>query len=216
MKTYENESQFVNNFSKDCKESIKSNGKFEAVWNNVAIVITNMDNNNPSKVTMYTGTLDGVAFTGNITALKKRLNIQYTKEYNRSTEAAKNANTKVTIKSDIELAETAKVANERIMQAISTLRKYSDRYALGMVEQFVGIESVEELVLQALQREREVALKRQQEKEERERRAQEQAAKEQAAKEEQRAAILAKIAIASAQQDFAAVMQLSQELAKLK
>lgn len=202
MKAYENESVFVNNFAKDAKEQIKDNGKFEAVWNNVTIVVTGMDNNNPSKCTMYQGTINGVAFTGNITALKKRLNVTYTKEYNRTGERAQAANTKVVIKSDSELQETAKTANERIMQAIATLRKYSDRYQLGMVATFVGIESVEALVLQALQREREAAIKRQQEREakearereEREREAAKKLADEKAKLERQLAELQAKLA----------------------
>lgn len=216
MKTYENESQFVNMFSKDCKESIKSNGKFEAEFNGIAIVVTNMDNNNSSKVTMYSGTLNGIAFKGNITQLKKRLNIAYTKEYNRTTESAKQANTKVVIKTDDELKETAKTANERIMQAIATIRKYSDKYQLGFSATFVGIESVESLVLQALCRERETAKKALAEREAKEREAKERAAKEQAIKEEQRAVLMKKLAEASAKQDFTAVMSLSAELAKLK
>lgn len=215
MKTYENESLFVNNFAKDAKESIKVNGRFEAEFNGVTVVVTNMDNNNASKVTMYSGTINGVSFTGNITALKKRLNIAYTKEYNRTTESARTANTKVVIKSDEELKETAKVANERIMQAIATLRKYSDKYQLGMASQYVGIDSVEPLVLQALQRERESAKKALEEREAKEREAKEQAAKEQAAKEAQRAALMAKIAEASAKGKMELVIDLSKELAKL-
>lgn len=215
MKTYQNESQFVNNFAKDCKESIKSNGLFEAEWNGVNIIVTGMDNNNPSKVTMYQGTIDGVQFTGNITALKKKLNITFTKEYNRNSEAARTANTRVVIKTDSELSETAKVANERIMQALATLRKYSDRYGLGMVEQFVGIESVEALVLQALQRERGAAKKALEEREAKEREAKERLQAIETAKEQQKAALLAKIAEASANGNFDLVITLSAELKKL-
>lgn len=216
MKTYENESTFVTNFAKDCKQGIKSNGKFEAVVNGITVVVTGMDNNNASKVTMYKGTLDGVQFTGSITALKKRLNVTYTKEYNRTTEAAKTANTKVVIKSDDELTATAKVANDRIMQALATLRKYSDRYQLGMITNFVGIDSVEGLVLQALQREREAAISLQREREAKEREAKEREAKRLMQLQTQRNAIMAKIQDASAKQDFASVMQLSKELAALK
>lgn len=216
MKKYESESAFVNNFAKDCKESIKSNGKFEAVWNGVNIVVTGMDNQNASKVTMYKGTLNGVAFTGNITTLKKRLNIAFTKEYNRTCEGAKTANTKVVIKSDEELKETAKVANDRVMQAISTLRKYSDRYGLGMSATFVGVESVEGLVLQALQRERETAKKALAEREAKEREAKEREAARLKQLEKDRAVLMKKLAEASAKGDFESVMKLSAELAKLK
>lgn len=215
MKKYENESQFVNMFSKDAKQGIKGNGKFEAVYNGVNVIVTNMDNNNSSKVTMYSGTINGASFTGNITALKKKLNIAYTKEYNRSTESAKSANTKVVIKSNEELKETANVANERIMQALATLRKYSDKYQLGMVATFVGIDSVESLVLQALQRERENAIKLQKEREAKEAAAKEAAAKEAAKKEAQKAELLAKIQEASANGNFDLVIELSAELKKL-
>ena len=128
MKKYENEKNFVENFAKDAKESIKVCGNFEAEWNNVAIVITSMDNNNSSKVTMYQGTLDGVQFTGSITALKKKLNVTYTKEYNRSAD-----NTiKVTIKSDEELQATAETAYKRVKFAVETLIKVSNIYAIPL------------------------------------------------------------------------------------
>lgn len=215
MKTYENESMFVNNFAKDAKESLRNGQKFEAEWNNVTITVTSMDNNNPSKVTMYECTINGVAFKGNITQLKKRLNITFTKEYNRTGERAQAANTKVTIKSDSELAETAKVANDRVMQAVATIRKYSDRYGLGMVEAFVGIESVEALVLQALCREREAAKKALEEREAKEREAKERLQAIETAKEQQKAALLAKIAEASANGNFDLVITLSADLKKL-
>lgn len=130
MKTYQNESEFVNNFAKDCKESIKSNGMYECEWNGVAVVVTSMDNNNASKVTMYQGTINGVAFKGNITTLKKRLNIAFTKEYNRTSEGARSANTRVVIKTDDELKETAKTAANRIKQAVEILTKYGQKYNL--------------------------------------------------------------------------------------
>lgn len=71
MKTYESESVFVNNFSKDAKESLKSGRNFEATVNNINVIVTGMDNNNSSKVTIYTATINGVEFTGSITALKR-------------------------------------------------------------------------------------------------------------------------------------------------
>ena len=126
MKKYENESLFVNNFAKDAKSELKSSGKFEAEVNNVAIVITSMDNNNSSKVTMYQGTLDGVQFTGSITALKKKLNVTYTKEYSRSVDGT----TKVTIKSDEELQATAETAYKRVKFAVETLSKVANIYAI--------------------------------------------------------------------------------------
>lgn len=221
MKTYENESQFVTNFSKDCKESIKSNGRFEAEWNGVTIVVTGMDNNNASKCTMYSGTLNGVSFEGNITALKKRLNIQFTKEYNRSSESAKSANTKVTIKSDEELKETAKTAANRIKQAVDTLTKYGQKYGLCMEQLTIGEWSydtpsgqtlnvtVEQYILACLFEQRSNVIK-EQERKEAERKA------EAERKEAERTELLAKIQEASAKGDFEAVIKLSGELKALK
>ena len=127
MKTYENESLFVNNFAKDAKESLKSGQNFEATVNNINVVVTGMDNNNPSKVTIYKGSVNGVEFSGSITALKKRLNITYTKEYKRSSEAS----TKVVIKSNEELQRTVDVSYDRLYNAITSLLRIVNRYELS-------------------------------------------------------------------------------------
>ena len=124
MKTYQSEQEFVTSFAKDAKESIKNGQNFEAEVNGAVIVVSGMDNNNSSKVTMYTATINGVAFSGSITALKKRLNITFKKEYNRNSEAP----TKVTIKSDEELERTAETAAERYKKALSIVLEYSKRY----------------------------------------------------------------------------------------
>lgn len=124
MKTYENESLFVNNFARDAKESLRNGQNFEATVNNINVIVTGMDNNNSSKVTVYSCTVDGVEFTGSITALKKKLNITYTKEYNRNSEAS----TKVTIKSDEELTKTAETAAERYIKAAILIAEYNKRY----------------------------------------------------------------------------------------
>ena len=221
MKTYQDEKNFVDSFAKDCKEELKNNGKFGAEWNGITIIVTGMDNNNSSKVTIYQGTIDGVQFTGSITALKKRLNIQYTKEYNRHSESAKSANTRVAIKTDDELAASAKVADERIKQAVATLNKYANRYAIPF-DTLVndGYETTDnegqnvsfsayDMILAALKQERDAA------KEEAERK---EAEREEAAakKEAQKAELLAKIQEASASGQMSLVIELSKELAKLK
>lgn len=125
MKRYQNESEFVNNFAKDAKESLKNGQNFEAVVNDVEVVVSGMDNNNASKVTIYSGSVDGKDFQGSITALKKRLNVTYTKEYNRSTEG-----TKVSIKTDEELQKTAETAANRVKFAVDTLNKYANQFAI--------------------------------------------------------------------------------------
>lgn len=126
MKTYNNEESFVNTFAKDAKSELKSGQNFEAVINGITVVVTGMDNNNSSKVTMYSGSVNGVEFTGSITALKKRLNVTFKKEYNRTAESS----TKVIIKSDDELAQTAGTAVERIKSAVETINKYANRFCI--------------------------------------------------------------------------------------
>ena len=224
MKTYENESQFVNNFAKDAKESIKVCGKFEAEWNNVAIVITGMDNNNSSKVTIYSGSVNGVQFAGSITALKKRLNVTYTKEYNRSSEAAKNANTKVVIKSDEELQATAENENARLINAVKTVIRIASKYAFNDLlnrDNLINIDrdgvladggetvATIDCILDVLKLQRDAAKAEV---------AKAEAAKAEllAKKEAQKAELLAQIADASANGKMSLVIELSKQLAKLK
>lgn len=149
MKTYNNEESFVTTFAKDAKESLKSGQNFEAVVNGINVIVTSMDNNNSSKVTVYSGTVDGVEFTGSITALKKRLNVTYTKEYNRSAEGT----TKVTIKSDEELQATAKIATERYIKAAVLIHEYNKRYAITE-----GTEDIETAIFEALKQARDKAV----------------------------------------------------------
>lgn len=154
MKTYQDEKNFVENFAKDCKQGIKENGNFEAEVNNINVIVTAMDNNNSSKVTIYTGTVNGVEFSGSITALKKKLNITYTKEYSRSAEG-----TKVVIKSDDELSKTAETAAKRIKDAVEVLYKASQRYGLSRAEMLEHTENVEALILESLKQQRDKVAK---------------------------------------------------------
>lgn len=168
MKTYENEQMFVENFAKDAKEILKNGQKFEAEINGCNIVVTGMDNNNSSKVTVYTGSVNGVEFSGSITALKKRLNVTYKKEYNRNSEST----TKVTIKTDEELSKTAETAAKRIKDAVETISKYANRYFIdfdvlvkgGYVSELEdGTQkdvTVYEMILDCLKRERDNEAKR--------------------------------------------------------
>lgn len=225
MKTYLNEEEFVTTFAKDCKQGIKANGQFEAVWNNVNIVITAMDNNNASKVTIYSGSVNGVQFAGSITALKKRLNVTYTKEYNRSSEAAKTANTRVVIKTDAELEATAENENVRFTNAVKTVVRIASKYAFSDLLNRDNLISIDrdgvladgdgetvatiDCILDVLKLQRDAAKA--------------EAAKAEAAKAEllakkeaQRAELLAQIADASANGKMSLVIELSKQLAKLK
>lgn len=127
MKKYFSEEEFVKSFAKDAKEGIKENGNFEAVVNDINVIVTGMDNNNSSKVTMYTATINGAAFSGSITALKKRLNVTYKKEYNRSSEPS----TKIVIKSDEELQRTVDVSYDRLYNAVTSLLRIVNRFELS-------------------------------------------------------------------------------------
>ena len=160
MKTYENESLFVTNFAKDCKSELKSNGQFEAEVNGITVVVTGMDNNNSSKVTMYSGSVNGVEFTGSITALKKKLNVTFKKEYNRNSEST----TKVAIKSDEELQKTAETAAKRIADAVNAIRQATRKYGLSRAEMFDRPESVESLIVESLKRKRDKVAKEREER----------------------------------------------------
>lgn len=127
MKKYLNEEEFVLSFAKDAKESLKSGQNFEAVVNGATIVVTAMNNNNSSKVTIYQATVNGVEVTGSITALKKRCNVTYKKEYARSSEPS----TKVSIKSNEELQRTVDVSYDRLYNAITSLLRIVNRYELS-------------------------------------------------------------------------------------
>lgn len=231
MKKYENEKNFVENFAKDCKESLKNGQNFEAEVNGITVVVTDMDNNNSSKVTMYYGSVNGVEFTGSITALKKRLNVTYTKEYNRTTASAKSANTRIVIKSDAELQATAENENVRFINAVKTVVRIASKYAFSDLlnrDNLINIDrdgvladgeetvATIDCILDVLKLQRDAA-KAEAEKIEAERKAQEEAKRiAEKAIVDKRNAIMAKIQDASAKQDFASVMQLSKELAKLK
>ena len=186
MKKYQNEEDFVKGFAKDAKEGIKSNGNFEAVVNGINVIVTGMDNNNSSKVTVYSGTVDGVEFTGSITALKKKLNVTFTKDYNRSADGT----TKVAIKSDEELQKTAETAAERYIKAAVLIADYDKRYNIPE-----GATDIQAVIFEALKAKRDNEVERR--ANEAKRKAEEAAAKIEAEKaklEKQLAELQAKLA----------------------
>lgn len=201
MKTYENEQMFVSSFAKDAKSELKSNGNFEAVVNGITVIVTGMDNNNSSKVTVYSCTVNGVEFTGSITALKKRLNITYTKEYKRSLEAS----TRVTIKSDNELSETAKRAADRIKNAWEVFYNATQKYGLSRTDLFERQENVESLILETLKRQRDKVAKEREAEEKRR-------AEETAKREEKKQILLNALSKAAASGDYEEITRLTKEL----
>lgn len=222
MKTYLSEQEFVANFAKDAKSELKSNGNFEAVVNDINVIVTGMDNNNASKVTIYTATINGVAFSGSITALKKRLNVTYTKEYNRNSEAAKSANTKVVIKSDEELQRTVDVSYDRLYNAVTSLLRIVNRYELsgilneddicsiqneGVICRGDDVIPVMELMMKKLKQERDEAIERREAEAKKK-------ADEAAKKEATKRRLLDDLSAASANGDMEEVMRISKELKK--
>lgn len=213
MKTYLNEEEFVKNFAKDAKSELKSNGTFEAVVNDINVIVTGMDNNNASKVTMYSGSVNGETFNGSITALKKKVNVTYKKEYNRSSEPS----TKIVIKSDEELEATARTADERIKAAIQTINKYANQFAI-MFDVLVadGYEETDEngntfgvtaydMILAELKRKRDDAKQRAEENAKKK-------AEESAKREAKKQQLLEALSAASAKGDMSEIMRLSKEL----
>ena len=220
MKTYQSEQEFVNNFAKEAKESLKSGQNFEATVNGINVIVTDMDNNNASKVTMYTATTNGIAFSGSITALKKRLHVTYTKEYNRTGERAQSVNTKVVIKSDEELQRTADVSYDRLYNAVTSLLRIVNRFELsgilnendicsirneGVICRGDDVIPVMELMMKKLKQERDEEIER---REAEAKKKADEAAKREAVKKE----ILQRITEASADGNMSEVIRLSKEL----
>lgn len=216
MKKYQDEQSFVESFAKDCKQGIKGNGNFEAVVNGINVVVSNMDNNNSSKVTMYTATINGVAFSGSITALKKRLNVTYTKEYNRNSEST----TKVVIKSDEELQRTVDVSYDRLYNAITSLLRIVNRFELSGILNEDDICSIRnegvicrgddaipvmELMMKKLKQERDEAIERREAEAKKK-------ADEVTKREATKRRLLDDLTAASANGDMEAVMRLSKAL----
>ena len=216
MKTYQSEQEFVTNFAKDCKESLRNGQNFEAEVNNINVIVTGMDNNNSSKVTVYSGTVDGVAFSGSITALKKKVNVTYKKEYNRSSEPS----TKIVIKSDEELQRTVDVSYDRLYNAVTSLLRIVNRYELsgilneddicsirneGVICRGGDVIPVMELMMKKLKEERDEAEARREAEAKKK-------AEENAKREEKRQQLLEALSTASAKGDMSEIMRLSKEL----
>lgn len=123
--------------------------------------------------------------------------------YKRSAEAS----TRVIIKSDNELAETAKTAAKRIGDAFEILYKASQKYGLSRAEMLERTESVESLILETLKRQRDRVAKERADKEA-------QQAKEAAKRETTKRRLLDDLSAASANGDMAEVMRISKELKK--
>ncbi len=121
MKTYQTEQNFVENFAKDVKNetSFEVNGKeFCATY----------VGKNSGMQAIYKVTLDGTEKQMNITQLKKRLGVTYTRECSRTGET-KTA-TRFVEKTDTELVETAQRLTDRVMQAYKVITTVCDNYNL--------------------------------------------------------------------------------------
>ena len=118
---YENEKMFVENFAKDVKNetSFEVNGKeFRAEY----------VGKNSGMQAIYKVTLDGMTKEMNITQLKKRLGVTYTRECSRTGE--QRTATKFIEKTEQELADTALAASDKIMQTYKVIVTLCDKYGL--------------------------------------------------------------------------------------
>ena len=118
---YENEKMFVENFAKHVKteKNFCVNGKeFTAEY----------AGKNSGAQAVYYVEIDGLKKNMNITQLKKRLGVTYTRECSRTGEA-KTA-TRFVEKSDTELVETAQRLTDRVMQAYKVITTVCNNYNL--------------------------------------------------------------------------------------
>lgn len=119
MKTYQTEQDFVTNFSTD----VKTESNFEV--NGKPFAATYVGKNSGMQA-VYKVTLDDVTKELNITQLKKRLGVTFTREQNRTGET-KTA-TKFIEKTDSELMETAKRVSEKARKAHDIICAIADEY----------------------------------------------------------------------------------------
>lgn len=206
MKTYKSEKEFTEMFAKDV-----NNGEKEYEVNGIEFQVSGKSVNS-SKAAVYAVTINGQDKAVTIMQLKKMLNVTYKKEYNRTGESAKKANTTVTIKTDEELKKTAESAVGRIFGALATAVKTCNAYSLNFEEYYNlycmdNRDRAAEIITDKLKADRDNAIATQ-------KAAEEKAAKEKAAKVETVTELTAELQKALAEGNLTKVAEISAKLAK--
>lgn len=93
---------------------------------------------NSSKAAVYQVEINGMNKDVTIIQLKKMLGVEYKKEYNRTSERAVSAGTKVTIKTDEELKATADNIKTTIDADIDRLIAHCNKYGVHVSINFSG------------------------------------------------------------------------------
>lgn len=119
MKTYITEQAFVTNFSAD----VKTESNFEVNGKQFAATYVGK---NSGQQAVYKVTLDGTTREMNITQLKKRLGVTYTRECSRTGETK--TTTRFIEKTDDELMETAKRVAEKAAKAHDIICAIASEY----------------------------------------------------------------------------------------
>lgn len=210
MKTYESEKQFTEMFANDVNNGVK-----EYSVNGIEFKVSNKTKN-ASNAAVYHVAINGTNKEVTIMQLKKLLNVTYKKEYNRTSERAVSAGTKVAIKTDEELSATAKTAATKLSSLINQFATLCDKYGLKTDEIFkmlqdnrlANVTAVEVEIFDRLKEDRNKVLADKQAREEK-------AAKERAEKVETVTELTAELQKALAEGNLTKVAEISAKLAKV-
>lgn len=132
MKTYESEKQFTEMFANDVNNGVK-----EYSVNGIEFKVSNKTKN-ASNAAVYHVAINGTNKEVTIMQLKKLLNVTYKKEYNRTSDRATAAGTKVTIKTDEELQATVDNIKATIDADIDRLIAHCNKYGVRVSLNFEG------------------------------------------------------------------------------
>lgn len=132
MKTYESEKQFTEMFANDVNNGVKEYGV-----NGIEFKVSNKTKN-ASNAAVYHVAINGTNKEVTIMQLKKLLNVTYKKEYNRTSDRATAAGTKVAVKTDEELQETADNIKTTIDTDIDRLITHCNKYGVRVSINFEG------------------------------------------------------------------------------
>lgn len=209
MKTYKSEKEFTEMFANDVNNGVK-----EYSVNGIEFKVSNKTKN-ASNAAVYHVAINGTNKEVTIMQLKKLLNVTYKKEYNRTSDRATAAGTKVTIKTDEELMKTAEAVEERCKKAVEVLTKYANEYCFD-ISMFIagGYQdedkwiTTKEAILNDLKKKRDIALAERAA-------AEEKAAKERAEKVETVTELTAELQKALAEGNLTKIAEISAKLAKV-